>query len=203
MRDNRETNESNRVETHEPEEKGRVEEEKGLEAMSLEELTERVQVLQEDLEAARDLHMRCQADMENMKKRHQKDKEDWRRFALEKLIKELLPALDNLEKAIDHAREGDSLEALQEGVELTLKGLKEAMARVGLEEVKAEGEPFDPCFHEAISVLEDPTQEAGKILQSCQKGYLLNERLIRPSLVIVNQGAGGESPADNVCEPEE
>jgi len=199
MTENREAGEANGLETLEPEDKDRSEEETALEDLPREELIERILALQEDYEKARDLHLRSQAEMENMKKRHQKDKEDWRRFALEKLIKELLPVLDNLEKAIDHASSGDAGDALQEGVELTLKGLKEAMERVGLEEVKTEGASFDPCFHEAISVQEDPKREAGTILQAFQKGYILNQRLIRPSLVVVNQG----TPAGEVCEPEE
>jgi len=206
MTENREASESNEPKTPESEGKAQPGEESSLKDLTREELIERIAALQEDHEKARDLHLRSQAEMENMKKRHQKDKEDWRRFALEKLIKELLPVLDNLEKAIDHAHSGDSGDALREGVELTLKGLKEAMERVGLEEVQTEGEPFDPCFHEAISVQKDPEREAGTILQTFQKGYTLNQRLIRPSLVVVNQGTsegGGPMPGTEACEPEE
>ena len=193
MSENRETTEPNQMDTREPDESSRGEVERPLENLSKEELIERLVSLQKDWEEACDSQLRSRAEMENMKKRHQKDKEEWRRFALEKLIKDLLPVLDNLEKALEHARDDHSLDTLMEGVELTLKGLKEAMGQVGLEEVKAEGETFDPCFHEAISVQEDPGRECGTILHTCQKGYTLNQRLIRPSLVVVNKGAAGES----------
>jgi molecular chaperone GrpE len=77
-------------------------------------------------------------------------------------------------------------------VELTLKGLREALGRAGVERVETEGETFDPSFHEAISVQEDPNRAAGAILHEMQKGYVLNGRLIRPAMVVVNQGTSGE-----------
>lgn len=137
-----------------------------------------------------DLYLRSQADIENMKKRFQREKEDWLKFSNESLIKELLPVMDNLEKAIAHSSDENSLDALREGVELTLKGLKTALEKAGLKEVKALGEPFDPNFHEAMCEQEDQCADPGTVLQEYQKGYLLNERLIRPSMVIVSRKPG-------------
>lgn len=176
-----------------------------LEELSKEELIQKIQRLQEDVKAHYDLYLRSQAEMENLKKRHQKEKEDWRRFANEKLIKDLLPAVDNLQSAIAHTYDGNSVESLREGLELTLKGLRGALETAGLEEVQAEGEPFNPCFHEAISMQEDEHRQAGHVLQELQKGYTLNERLIRPALVVVSKGKPGEDQGyspDTTCESE-
>jgi molecular chaperone GrpE len=101
--------------------------------------------------------------------------------------------LDNLENAISHTQNESSLQALKEGVELTLKGLKDSLVKSGLDEVKAEGEPFDPCFHHAVSELEDKSVKAGTILNELQKGYLLNQRLIRPAMVVVSKGGPNDA----------
>jgi molecular chaperone GrpE len=174
-----------------------------LEDLSKPELIQKIQQLQEDVKAHYDLFLRAQADMENLKKRQQKEKEDWRRFATEKLIKDLLPAVDNLQSAIAHTHDENSADSLREGLELTLKGLRGALETAGLEEVRAEGEPFDPCFHEAISMQEDENLQAGHVLKELQKGYTLNERLLRPALVVVSKGKSGEDqghPSDETCE---
>lgn len=182
-----------------------TEEAQPLEALSKAELIQKIQQLQEEVKAHYDLFLRSQAEMENLKKRHQKEKEEWRRFATEKLIKELLPAVDNLQSAIAHTRDGNSVDSLREGLELTLKGLRGALETAGLEEVQAEGKPFDPCFHEAISMQEDEQRQAGHVLHELQKGYTLNERLLRPALVVVSKGKPGEDqghPLDETCESE-
>ncbi len=173
-----------------------------LEEYSREELIESVRKLQESKDKTFELYLRSQAEMENVKKRHQKEKKDWQRFANEQLIKEILPVLDNLETALCHTSEEKCVSALQEGVELTLKGLHGALERAGVQEVKAKGEDFDPCFHEAISTHEDPSLEAGKVLKELQKGYVLNDRLIRPALVVVNKepsGGGKDLYSDDAC----
>lgn len=171
---------------------GLPEEEGNLEDLSREALIEQVRSLRQSRDEISDRHLRLQAEMENLKKRHQREKKDWRRFANEKLIKEILPVVDNLESALSHAADANAVEALREGVELTLKGLREALGRAGVERVETEGETFDPSFHEAISVQEDPNRAAGAILHEMQKGYVLNGRLIRPAMVVVNQGTSGE-----------
>lgn len=180
-----------------------MDEDRTLDEYSREELIELVSKLRETKDETFELYLRSQADLENMKKRHQKEKKDWQRFANEQLIKEILPVLDNLETALCHTSEGKCVTALQEGVELTLKGLHDALERAGVQQVRAEGEDFDPCFHEAISMQEDPNLSAGKVLQELQKGYVLNDRLIRPALVVVNKesSAGGKTPpSEETCE---
>ncbi len=173
-------------------EASRQDEDQPLEELSREGLIERIQSLQQSRDENYELYLRSQAEMENMKKRHRKEKKDWQRFANEKLVKEILPVMDNLETALSHTAEENALAALKEGVELTLKGLREVLGRAGVEEVKTEGEGFDPGYHEAISVQEDPNRSKGAILHELQKGYLMNGRLIRPALVVVNQGGSDE-----------
>jgi molecular chaperone GrpE len=167
--------------------------EKHAERMTKAELSKRTHELQEDSKKNYDLYLRSQAEIENLKKRNAKDKEEWIKYSNETLIKEILPVMDNLENALSHSRDENSLEALREGVALTLKGLKETLMKSGLEEVKAEGEPFDPCFHHAVSEQEDENTRAGTILHELQKGYILNQRLIRPAMVVVSKGKPGET----------
>jgi molecular chaperone GrpE len=147
-----------------------------------------------------DLYLRSVAEMDNLKKRNAKEKEEWIKYSNESLIKDLLPALDNLEKALVHSQEGNSVHALREGVDLTLKGLKDGLGKSGVKEVSALGLPFDPCFHEAVSQMEDNRVESGRVLQELQKGYLLNGRLLRPSMVIVNRGKASGSRVDGSSE---
>ncbi len=160
--------------------------EASLEELSKEELIERLKQAEERARKNFELYLRSQAEIENMKKRFQREKEDFFKFANEALIKELLPVVDSLEKALEHATEKNSIQALKEGVELTLKALRNALCKAGVEEICAVGERFDPHFHEAVSQCEDEKAEPGTVLQELQKGYLLNQRLIRPSMVVVS-----------------
>ena len=162
--------------------------EKPLTKMTKPELLEKIEELQEESKNNYDLYLRSQAEIENIKKRNKKDKEDWIKYANETLIKEMLPVIDNLEKAISHSQNEGSLEALKEGVALTLKGFMDTLMKSGLEEVKAKGEPFDPAFHHAVSQEERNDIESGIILEELQKGYTLNDRLIRPAMVVISKG---------------
>lgn len=165
----------------------RKEKETPLEKMTKAELLEKVKEAQELEEKNFDLYLRSQAEIENVKKRAQKEKTELAKFSNESLIKQLLPVADSLEKAIAHSEEGNSIDALREGVKLTLKGLMDTLKRAGLEEVKSVDEPFDPNFHEAVSEQEDSSVRPGTVTKELQKGYLLNERLIRPSMVVISK----------------
>lgn len=173
--------------------KGKVAEkekgEKPLEKMTKAELIRKANDYKEEAGKNYELYLRSQADMENMRKRWQREKEEWVKFSNESLIKDLLPALDALEQAISHCSitNENCLDSLKQGVELTLKGLKDALGKAGLEEVKAHGQAFDPNFHQAVSEMEDESAEPGSVLNELQKGYLLNERLLRPAMVVVNK----------------
>lgn len=163
------------------------EEEIPLSEMTGEQLIEKISEVQALANTNMDSYLRSQAEMENMKKRFQKEKQELVKYGNEILTKQLLPVADNLEKALDHSKDENSLEALREGVDLTLKGLISVLEKAGVEAVQAIGEPFDPNFHEAVSEQMDDSAEPGTVLKELQKGYLLNERLIRPAMVIVNK----------------
>jgi molecular chaperone GrpE len=172
------------------------------------ELLKMAKELKDKSEKDYDRFLRAQAECDNIIKRNKKEREDWIKYSNETLIKEILPVMDNLEKAVSHSRDENSIDALREGIELTLKGLKDALAKSGLEEVKAKGKHFDPCLHHAVSQIEDGKVEAGIVLDELQKGYTLNQRLIRPAMVVLSKGKSGyekgreEKVFDSVCEDE-
>ncbi len=158
-----------------------------LKNMTKEELINKINEIQGVADKNYELFLRAQAEIENMKKRFKKEREDLLKFSNESLIKQLLSVVDNLEKAISHSQEQSSLKALTEGVELTLQGLRDTLNKAGLSEVKTTGETFDPNFHEAVSEQENNSVEPGIILHELQKGYTLNDRLIRPAMVVVSK----------------
>lgn len=163
-------------------------EEKLLEKMSEAELIQKIEEFREKAEKNYDQYVRAQAEIENIIKRNKKEKEEWIKYSTETLIKSLLPVIDNLEKAVSHINDENPLQALREGVELTLKGLKDTLVKSGLEEIVSMGKPFDPNFHHAVSEQEDENAEPGTVINEFQKGYSLNQRLIRPAMVIVSKG---------------
>lgn len=158
-----------------------------FEDMTRPELIEQVRTFRESSEKNYDLFLRSQAEIENLKKRNKRESEDLIKYSNENLIKQILPAIDHLEMAISHSNDKNALDALREGVELTLKGLRDTLMKAGLVEVKATGEIFDPCFHEAVSEMEDRKVATGTVLAELQKGYTLNRRLIRPARVVVSR----------------
>ena len=167
--------------------------EKPLEDLTKTQLIEKITVLKALSDKNYDLYLRSQAEMENMKKRFRREKEDWFKYSNETLIKEILPIMDNLERAVSHSTSETALPSLKEGIELTLRSLKSALSKSGIEEVKAEGELFDPGLHEAVFQIDDDHGEPGKVVKEIQKGYLLNKRLIRPAMVTVSKGKPAET----------
>jgi molecular chaperone GrpE len=177
---------------------------KALEKLTPQELREKARELQKESEKNFDLYLRSQAEIENLRKRNRKEREDYFKFANESLIKDMLPVLDNLATALSHSDSENNVHALKEGIRLTLKGLKDTLSKFGLEEVKALGEPFDPCFHEAVSEMDDPKAKPGTVITELQKGYTLNTRLIRPAMVVVNRQKARHEPdqgknSDTAC----
>ena len=171
--------------------------ERPSEALSKEELEKKVKELEEKANSYYDKYLRAYAELENFKKRSRREKEEWKRFANEVLIKELLSVLDNLEMALSHSENENAYKALKEGLELTLKGFKDILLRAGLKPIKTEGERFDPHFHEALGEREDENVEAGMIIEELQKGYMFNDRLLRPAKVIVSKGKPDQNSENN------
>lgn len=146
--------------------------------------------LQEELIAAKDQSLRTQAEMQNLRRRSERDVENAHKYALEKFVGELLPVVDNLERALQAIDQNDeSLKALTEGVELTLKSFQDVLVRYKVEPIDPKGQPFDPEFHQAMSMLEMPEEVPNTVVDVFQKGYTLNGRLVRPAMVVVAKAA--------------
>ncbi|RRN57168.1 nucleotide exchange factor GrpE [Pseudoxanthomonas sp. SGNA-20] len=146
-------------------------------------LREEIEALRGEIEQLRMDSLRERADLENQRKRVARDIEQARRFANEKLLGELLPVLDSLDAGLAAAGEQES--PLREGLELTKRQLLKVAADNGLVVVDPAGQPFNPEHHQAISQADPGDAAPGTVLQVLQKGYLLNERLLRPALVVV------------------
>jgi molecular chaperone GrpE len=139
---------------------------------------------------ARDNHerfLRQVAELENFKKRTIRDRDDAIRFANEALIRDMLPILDNLERAVAHAKDGGNGKPLVEGVELVLKGLFDILNKHGVTQISAVGEPFDPRKHEAMAQVESTEHEPNTVVEEYHKGYTFHDRLLRPALVSVSK----------------
>lgn len=154
--------------------------------------TERIAALEVQLAAARseaeqlrDQALRARAEAENLRKRTERDLENAHKFALERFVAELLPVKDSLELGLSAAGDGASIEDLREGTQMTLRMLSSAVEKFAVREVNPQGETFDPQLHQAMSAQESEGANPGTVLQVVQKGYLLNDRLVRPALVIV------------------
>lgn len=148
----------------------------------------------EDLAAAKaeasknwDLYLRSQAEMENFRKRMQREKQDTAKFANENILREILPVVDNLERALTHAKEqGDeTVQGLLEGIEMTLGQFDKALEKFGVQPIAALGLPFNPAEHEAMGQVESTEHQPNTVAQQYQKGYRLHDRLLRPALVMV------------------
>jgi molecular chaperone GrpE len=151
--------------------------------------------LQQEVDRLRELYLRKMADFDNYRKRQERDMVEFRRFAHADLLRDCLPVIDNLERAlVAPAGNGGSL---QTGVELVLRQFKEILARYGLSEVNPLGEPFDPSFHEAFQRQEMEGVAENTVVQVLQKGYLLGDRLLRPALVVVSTTPA--TPAGNAA----
>jgi molecular chaperone GrpE len=134
-----------------------------------------------------DRYLRLSAELENYKKRAEKEKGETYKFANEHILKDLLPVLDNLERALEHGRETGNPKALLDGVELTYKAFWTVLEKHGITRIEALGEEFDPNHHEAVMVQEDAQKPAGQVISQLQIGYRLHNRLVRPAMVVVSK----------------
>jgi len=165
-------------------------------ATQLVELERVQQALAESEERAKghwEQYLRAVADLDNVRKRAQRDIESASRYALDKFISELLPVKDSLELAVENLQNpsATNIRALREGQEATLKLLNRVLEQAGVTEIDPEGEPFDPSRHEAMMAQDSKTAEPNSVLKVVQKGYELNGRLLRPARVIVAKAPAG------------
>lgn len=154
--------------------------------------SEQLQLAEAKAAELKDQLLRTQAEMENVRRRAERDVEHAHKFGLEKFAQELLPVMDNLERALGSMNEPNdenesSLQAIKEGVEMTATMFIDVCKKFKLEQIDPEGEPFDPNFHEAMSMQENDEVEPNTVLAVLQKGYLLHGRLIRPAMVMVSK----------------
>ena len=150
-----------------------------------------LEALQEEVAMAKDAALRAQADAINAQRRAELDVEKARKFALERFANDLLPVVDNLERALEASTGSDAegIAAVVEGVELTLKSLVDVLTKNGVTSVDPHGEPFDPQVAQAMSMIENPDVEPNTVIAVMQKGYLLKDRLLRPAMVMVSKAA--------------
>lgn len=152
----------------------------------------------ETMERLKDSHeraLRAAADLENYKKRAQKEKEEVQKFGSERLLKDFLPVVDNLDRALEAAQKSADFDSLRTGVEMTRKLFDGAFGKHGVKGFSAAGQPFDPRLHEAMQQVESAAVPAGHVLYEAVRGYMLNERLMRPALVVVARAPAVQPPA--------
>lgn len=154
-------------------------------ATELEQLRQQLQQAQDEARASQERFLRERAELENFKKRTQREMADALRFASEPLIRDLLPVIDNLERALEHAN-GDP-QSVVEGIRLVLKSLLDILERHGVKRLETLGERFDPSRHQAMAQIESAEHEPNRVVQQHHTGYLLHDRLLRPALVTVSK----------------
>lgn len=146
-----------------------------------------IQTLTSKLEEADNRYLRLQADFDNFRRRTRLDIEAGEKYRAQKLAIELLPALDNFERALNIEADNEQSKSLLQGMEMVYRGLVEALKNEGVEAIEAVGKEFDPNFHQAVMTGEDENYGSNIVIEEFQKGYMLKDRVIRPSMVKVNQ----------------
>ena len=141
---------------------------------------------EDEMEALKDQLLRTVAESENIRRRASRDVENAHKYANEKLLEDLLPVLDSLEKALELPNQSDDAKAVLEGIEISLRIFRETLERAGVLVVDPLGEPFDPSRHEALAMVPNEEVEPNSVIEVVQKGYLLNERVVRAARVIVS-----------------
>jgi molecular chaperone GrpE len=158
---------------------------------------EEAEHLKAELDHVRDIYLRKLAEFDNFRKRVEREREEVRLAGVEEMVRELLPVLDNFERALQHAE--DDSGAFQQGVEMIAKQLWDTLERRGVQEVNPVGKPFDPELHEAVQTVEDSQHPPGTVAWVMLKGYTMGDRLVRPAMVGVavepnsNSNGGGGS----------
>lgn len=161
-----------------------------------EDLATRVQLLEEQLAAAKDQSLRVAADLQNIRRRAEQDVEKAHKFALEKFAGDLLPIVDSLERGLDLSSPDDeSIRPMREGIELTLKMFGDTLKRFQLEAIDPHGQPFNAEHHQAMAMQESADVEPNSVLKVFQKGYQLNGRLLRPAMVVVSKAPSPVAPS--------
>ncbi len=172
-----------------------------LEADSIEELRAKLTEVENQAQENWDKLLRANAEMDNLRRRTERELENAHKYALERFAQELLAVRDSLEMGIAAAEQEEaSVEKIREGTELTLRMLESAMDKFNIQQIDPQGEPFNPELHQAMSMVEMPDKEPNTVINVMQKGYLLNDRLIRPAMVMVSRAPESGDKGANVNE---
>ena len=169
--------------SREPEQPGDVGDQSG----GIAELKRQLEEAQTKSEENWNRYVRVQAELENLRKRGQRELENAHKYAVERFATELLPVRDSLELGLTHSQEAAEAKKLHEGMELTLKMVNQLMDRLNIQEINPQGAPFNPDYHQAMSTQENEEVPPNTVITVMQKGYTLNDRLLRPALVIVSK----------------
>lgn len=165
----------------------------GAEAEDVTQLQAKLESMQQELLEATDKSLRTSAEMQNLRRRTERDVENAHKFGQEKLVSALLPVLDNLDRALaavpeeSITSEDEGMKSLIEGLELTRKTALDALGKFSVEVLEPQGEPFDPEFHEAMTMVPSDTAEPNTVIEVLQKGYTLSGRLLRAAMVVVSK----------------
>nr|WP_216604704.1 nucleotide exchange factor GrpE [Lysinibacillus fusiformis] len=156
--------------------------------LSVEEQYEaKLAALQAKLDDEENRHLRLRADFDNMRRRQQLDREAAEKYRAQSLLSDLLPVLDNFERALQVETTSEETASIIKGIEMVYRSLLDATEKEGLQVIKAEGEQFDPNIHQAVMQEQDSEKETGVVLRELQKGYILKDRVLRPTMVSVNE----------------
>ncbi len=160
---------------------------------------ERLKAAEAGAQESHERLLRATAEFENFKKRSEREISNFRKFANESLIKEILPIVDNLERALatPYEQNEESFNAFRQGVEMTLKGLLDSLKTFGVVLVEALERPFDPNFHQAVSQEESDRYPEGTVTKELQKGYMLRDRLLRPAMVLVSKRSDAKARVES------
>lgn len=183
--ENNETNETVENQVEATEETGA--EVEATEEVVLDENEQKIKELEEKLAEEENRYLRLRADYDNMLRRQKLDREAGEKFRAQSLLTDLLPVLDNLDRALQVEVTSEEASSLYKGVEMVYRQFLDAANREGLEAIAAEGEAFNPNVHQAVMQEQDSEKEAGVVLRELQKGYKLKDRVLRPAMVSVNE----------------
>lgn len=147
-----------------------------------------IDLLRAEVERVREMYLRKLAEFDNFRKRTERERNEWKNLATEDLIREILPVMDNFERALQHAGDSDP-ETFRQGVEMIARQLGDLLQKEGLEELNPLGAQFDPELHEAVERIENSEHEPGTVVSVLVKGYTLRGRLVRPAMVSVAVGS--------------
>ena len=148
---------------------------------------QKIAELQAKLDETENKMLRTQADFDNFRRRSRLDQEAAQKYRAQNLVTEIIPALDNFERALQIEADNDQTKSLLQGVNMVYNQLVQALKSEGVEAIKAVGEQFDPHLHQAVMQVEDENFDSNTVVEELQKGYILKDRVIRPSMVKVNQ----------------